>query len=84
VLREKTIFYRNDIAYAEDPTVPKDPHTFLQPVASLGITGQVARGGQATIAQFFVSGGTAINHPEPARFFEFPIVIMPEDYSYIP
>src|SRR5437762_7037838 len=24
VLREKTIFYRNDIAFAEDPTVPKD------------------------------------------------------------
>ena len=88
VLREKTIFYRNDIAFAEDLTVPKevskDPHTFLQPVASTGITGQVARGGQATIAQFFVSGGTTINHPEPTRFFEFPILLMPEDYSYIP
>jgi len=85
VLREKTIFFRNDIAFAEDPTtVPKDPHTFLQPLTTAGITGQIARGGQATIAQFFVSGGTTINHPEPARFFEFPIVIMPEDYSYIP
>jgi hypothetical protein len=84
VLREKTIFYRNDIAFAEDPTVPKDPHTFLEPAASPGITGQVARGGQTTIAQFLVSGGTTINHPEPARFFEFPIVVMPEDYSYIP
>lgn len=84
VLREKTIFFRNDLARAEEPTVPKDPHTFLQPVASAGITGQVARGGQTTIAQFFVSGGITINHPEPARFFEFPIVVMPEDYSYIP
>lgn len=84
MLRERTIFYRNDIAFAEDPSVPKDPHTFLQPVANPGITGQVALGGQATIAQFFVSGGTTINHPEPARFFEFPIVVIPEDYSYIP
>jgi len=96
VLREKTIFYRNDIAFAESiavaevPIVPKDPHTFLQPVASLcipgqgSITGQVACGGQATIAQFFVSGGTTINHPAPARFFEFPIKVLPEDYSYIP
>jgi hypothetical protein len=84
VLREKTIFYRNDIAFAENPTVPKDPHTFLQPITNAGIPGQVARGGQTTIAEFFVSGGTTIKHPEPARFFEFPIVVVPEDYSYIP
>ena len=83
-LREKTIFFRNDIAFAEDPTVSKDPHTFLQPLTTAGVAGQVARGGQTAIADFFVSGGTTINHPEPARFFEFPIVVMPEDYSYIP
>ncbi|MEK6698959.1 MAG: hypothetical protein AABZ10_07930 [Nitrospirota bacterium] len=84
LLREKTIFYRNDIAYAEDITVPKDPHTFLQPLTTAGIPGQVARGGQTTIGQFFASGGTTINHPEPTRFFEFPIEVLPEDYSYIP
>ena len=83
-LREKTIFYRNDIAFAEDPAVSRDPHTFLQPVASPGVTGQVARGGQTTIAQFFASGGTSINYPEPARLFEFPIRNLPEDFSYIP
>jgi len=82
-LREKTIFFRNDIAFAEDPTVSKDPHTFLQPLTTAGVAGQVARGGQTAIAYFFVSGGTTINHPEPARFFEFPILVMPEDYSYI-
>jgi hypothetical protein len=85
VLREKTIFFRNDIAFDEDPTVvSKDPHTFLQPLTTAGVAGQVARGGQTTIAQFFVSGGTTINQPLPARFFEFPIVVMPEDYSFIP
>ena len=84
VLREKTVFFRNDIAFAEDPTVSKDPHTFLQPLTTAGVAGQVARGGQTAIADFFVSGGTTINHPEPARFFEFPIEVLPEDYSYIP
>jgi hypothetical protein len=84
VLREKTIFFRNDIAFAENPAVPKDPHTFLQPFMTAGITGQIARGGQMTIAQFFASGGTTINHPEPARFFELPIAVLPEDYAYIP
>jgi len=84
VLREKTIFFRNDIAFAESPAVPKDPHTFLQPLTTAGIPGEVARGGQTTIAQFFVSGGTTINQPEPVRFFEFPIQILPENYSYIP
>ena len=84
VLREKTVFFRNDIAFADDPTVNKDPHTFLQPLTAAGVAGQVARGGQTAIADFFVSGGTTISQPLPARFFEFPIVVMPEDYSYIP
>jgi Bacterial virulence factor lipase N-terminal len=83
-LRERTIYYRNDLAFAEDPTVPKDPHTFLQPIAGTGIAAQVARGGQTTIADFFVSGGTTINQPLPARYFEFPIDVLPEDYSFIP
>src|SRR6185503_10815545 len=48
-LREKTIFFRNDIAFAEDPTVSKDPHTFLQPLTTAGVAGQVARGGQTAI-----------------------------------
>ena len=84
VLREKTIFFRNDIAFAEDPTVSKDPHTFLQPLTTAGVAGQVARGGQTTIAEFFVSGGATINQPQPARFFELPIDVLPEGYSYIP
>jgi hypothetical protein len=84
VLRERTIFYRHDIAYAEDPTIAKDPHTFLQPVSGPGITGQVARGGQETVALFLASGGATITQPTPARFYEFPIQALPEDYSYIP
>jgi hypothetical protein len=84
VLREKTIFFRNDIAFAEDHTVSKDPHTFLQPLTTAGVAGQVARGGQTTIAEFFVSGGATINQPQPAHLFELPIDVLPEGYSYIP
>jgi hypothetical protein len=83
-LRERTIYYRNDLAFAEDPTVPKNPHTFLQPIAGAGIAAQVARGGQLTIAEYLASGGTVINHPTPTRFFEFPIEVLPEDFSFIP
>ena len=84
VLREKTIFCRNDLAFAEDPTVNKDPHTFLQPIAGTSISAQVGRGGQMAYGQFLASGGTTINHPEPARFWEFPIPVLPEVFSYIP
>jgi len=85
VLREKTIFYRNDLAFAESPsTVNKDPHTFLQPIAGSSISAQIGRGGQMSYGQFLASGGTTINHPEPARFWEFPIPVLPEDFSYIP
>src|SRR3972149_1801097 len=83
-LNEGPNFYRNDLAFAEDSSVPRDPHIFRQPLPTAGVAGQVARGGQTTIGRFFASGGTTINHPEPTRFFEFPIEVLPEDYSYIP
>ena len=61
--------------------VAGNSHCYKTPFQMMG---QIARGGQTTIAQFFASGGSTINYPQPARFFEFPIVVMPEDYSYIP
>src|SRR6185436_4433369 len=78
VLREKTVFFRNDIAFADDPTVNKDPHTFLQPLTAAGVAGQVARGGQTAIADFFASGGATFNQPQPAKYFEFPLLVLPE------
>jgi hypothetical protein len=34
---------------------------------------------------FLASGGELIIHPEPARFFEVPVLLpLPEDLSYIP
>jgi hypothetical protein len=86
-LADRTTFYRNDLAFVEDPTIPKNPHAIL----TFGIdypnplVMAVARGEQHQIAVFFASDGTEIIHPEPARFFEVPIQgRLPEDLNFIP
>jgi hypothetical protein len=78
-------FYRNDLAYAEDNTVYKNPHTYVQKWMLPGLSGPIGRGGMEQFAIFLASHGKTIVHPEPARFFEVPISSpLPEDYSYIP
>jgi hypothetical protein len=84
-LADRSTFFRNDLAYLEDPAVPKDPHGFLNRFNGSGITGEIARGGQMQAALFLASDGTNIIVPEPSRFFEVPIVLpLPEDLSFIP
>lgn len=83
-LADFTTFFRNDVAYLEDPAVPKDPHGFLNRFTSPGITGQIARGAQMQAAAFLASDGAAIIWPEPSRFFEVPIVPpLPESLGFI-
>jgi len=78
-------FYRNDLAYAEDNTVYKNPHTYVQKWMLPGLSGPIGRGGMEQFAIFLASQGKTIVHPEPARFFEVPISPpLPEDFSYIP
>jgi hypothetical protein len=84
-LADRTTFFRNDLAYQEDPTVPKDPHSFLGRFTSPGITGQIGRGGQIQGATFLASDGTNIIWPDPSRFFEVPIGLpLPVELSFIP
>ncbi len=85
-LADRVTLYRNDLAFAEDPAVPKNPHQF----AVNGVTNPdplvvaIALGAQEQIATFFATGGKEIIHPEPARFFEVPILLpLPEDLNYI-
>ena len=83
-LADRTTFFRNDLAYLEDPAVPKNPHGFLNRFTSPGITGAVARGGQTQAATFLASDGVTIIWPEPRRFFEVPIVPpLPESLGFI-
>ncbi len=84
-LADRATFYRNDLAFMEDSTVPKDPHTFLTNLTRPGIAGQIAHSGQTQLAIFLASGGSQIIYPEPVRFFEVPILLpLPEDLNFIP
>jgi hypothetical protein len=73
-LADRTTFYRHDLAFAEDPTIPKNPHPFLvSPTSTNALVRAIAKGYQEQIATFFESDGTQIIHPEPADLFETPI-----------
>src|SRR5262249_6930333 len=63
-------FYRHDLAFAEDPTLDRNPHQFLIRVVGNPGERRIALGYQSQIAAFFASDGEVIIHPEPARFFE--------------
>ena len=85
-LTSRATFYRHDLAYAEDPRLPKDPHGFPNFIASTPpLWAQIARGAQEQIATFFASDGKEIIHPEPKQFFEVPIQgPLPEELNFIP
>jgi hypothetical protein len=85
-LADRTTYYRNDLAYAEDPGLPKNPHHFMDRILDPNpLAVQIALGVQRQIATFFASDGQEVIHPEPARFFETPIQSpLPEDLNWIP
>src|SRR5262249_50566587 len=83
-LADRATFYRHDLAFAEDPLRPKNPHGFQTSITNPTMV-EIARGAQEQIATFLASDGKTIIHPEPARFFEVPIKLpLPEDLSFIP
>jgi hypothetical protein len=83
-LADRATFYRHDLAFAENPLVGKNPHGFIYGIG-MAATKDIAVGALAQIAEFFASDGTTIIHPDPARFFEVPVVLpLPEDLNYIP
>ena len=84
-LVDRTVHYRHDLAFAEDPTIPRNPHSFIiLPTNPNALVRSIAQGVQRQIAAFFASGGTLVIHPEPARFFEVPVVgPLSEDLNFI-
>ena len=83
-LADRATFYRHDLAYAERPELPKNPHNLVTSVSVAGWT-DIALGAHRQIAVFFASGGRQIIHPEPARFFEVPVRLpLPEELNFIP
>jgi len=87
---DRATFYRHDLAYAADPTIPINPHRFLlgQPAAATPsarlLVATIARAYQDQIATFFASDGAKIIHPQPAGLFETPIAgALPEGLNFI-
>ena len=84
-LADRAVYFRNDLAVAADPTVPKNPHTFLTNIGAAG-TAPYAVGAQQQIAVFFATHGTTVIDPDGAGpFFEVPISLpLPEGLNYLP
>jgi hypothetical protein len=82
---DRATFFRNDLAFAANPAVPKNPHTFLTNIA-VPAGAAFAVGAQTQIATFFASDGAVIIDPDGAGpFFEVPVVPpLPEGLNFIP
>jgi hypothetical protein len=85
-LADRATIYRNDLAFAENSAVPKNPHMFMIRIDSpIPLVRQIAFGAQEQIATFLASDGAVIMQPEPIRMFEE--LLDPglfEDLDYIP
>ena len=83
-LADRATFYRHDLAIGEIPDLPRNPHGLMVRIDTPAFS-EICLGAQEQIAVFFESDGTETIHPEPARFFEVPIVLpLPETLDYIP
>jgi hypothetical protein len=84
-LEDRTTLYRHDLAFASDPTIPKNPHLFAgQPTSPNATVRGISLGAQRQIAAFFASDGTVTTQPTPAAFFETPILgPLPERLNFI-
>src|SRR5437867_206169 len=82
-LASRATIFRNDLAFAANPAVNKNPHTFLTSITGAGASYALAA--QLQIATFFASDGAITIDPDgPAPFFETPTSMLPEDLAFIP
>jgi len=82
-LVDRATFIRNDLAYAENHAVPKDPHILIRSITVPSVA-SIVRGIQEQIGVFFASDGAVTIHPEPNRFFEVPMSEpLPEVFNFI-
>jgi hypothetical protein len=82
-LADRATLYRHDLAFAENPARPKNPHNFLFDLSAANI--DIALGATGQIALFLASDGSETIHPKPRHLFEVPVVSpLPEGIDYIP
>jgi Bacterial Ig-like domain len=80
----RATLFRNDLAFAANPAVPKNPHTFL---TNIGVPSAAlyAIEAQRQIATFFASdGSTTIDPDGQGTIFETPTSMVPEDLAFLP
>ena len=84
-LADRTLYFRNDLAFTANPATPKNPHTFLTNIARPSVAA-FALGAQQQIAIFFATEGAVVIDPDGSGpFFEVPIAgPLPETLSFIP
>ena len=83
-LADRAVLYRHDLAFAENPALPKDPHLFTVGIGNVALR-NIALEAQRQVAIFFASNGTLIIQPNPVRYFEVPSSSpLPEALNYIP
>lgn len=85
-LADRAVYYRNDLAWAANAAVGKNPHTFLTNIGNPAAA-PYAVGAQTQIAAFLASNGTVLIDPDGASgpFFEVPIAgALPETLNFIP
>jgi hypothetical protein len=82
-LTGRATLFRNDLAFAANPAVAKNPHAFLTNVGGAGAP--FAFAAQQQIATFFATDGAVTIDPDgPGPFFETPTSMVPEDLAYLP
>jgi hypothetical protein len=80
---DRATLYRHDLARAANPSLPRNPHTFLTNI--IGAPGLFAFAAQQQIATFFASDGSTTVDPDgPGPIFETPTSMVPEDLAFIP
>ena len=84
-LADRATYFRNDLAFALNAAVGKNPHTFLTNIGNAAAA-PYAIAAQIQIATFFASGGATTIDPDGAGpFFETPIAgPLPETLNFIP
>jgi len=82
-LASRATLFRNDLAFAANPAVNKNPHSFLTNITGPGAPYALAA--QQQIATFLASDGAITIDPDGAGlFFETPTSMLPEDLAFIP
>jgi hypothetical protein len=83
-LADRATYYRHDLTSAANPTVPKDPHTFL--TSANAVLAPIGLAAIRQMAAFFASDGALTVDPDgDAALFESPIVLpVPETTNFIP